>query len=142
MHSASTVCCQCFIISSLTHLCSAETCWINITNRNMSPLPGGPSWQILLIAVVVLLVIKRLYYELTTGASRRRMIKEHGCQPVWQYPHQGVLGKTLGIDLIKDVMKAGKAERPNEATRERFFKNGRTTVQFRLLRSTCMLTVA
>ena len=95
----------------------------------------------LLLAVVALLILKRVYYELTTGARRRRMIKEYGCQPVWQYPHRGILGKTLGIDLIKDIIKAGKEERPNEAARERFFKSGHTTLQFRLLRSTCTVTI-
>ena len=106
----------------------------------MSPLPSGASLQILLIAIVGLLVLHRAYYELTTGARRRRMIKEYGCQPVWQYPHKGILGKALGIDLIKDIMKHGKAERPNQAARERFFLH-HNTVQFRLLRGKCTATV-
>jgi hypothetical protein len=94
--------------------------------------------QILFVAVVVLLGLHRVYYELTTGARRRKMIKEHGCQPVWQYPQKGILGKTLGLDLIKEIIKAGKEERPNQAAKERFFSNGRNTVQYRLLRSKCM----
>lgn len=92
----------------------------------------------LLVAAIALLVLKRVHYELTTGARRRRMIKEHGCQPAWQYPHKGILGKVLGLDLIKETIKAGKEERPNQAARERFFLNGRTTVRFHLLRSQCM----
>src|SRR5450432_1180057 len=105
----------------------------------MSYLPGGLSFQILLGAVVALLLLKRVHYELTTGARRRRMIEEHGCQPVWQYPHQGILGKTLGLDLIKDIMKAGKEERPNQATAKRFYANGRNTVRFHLLLSQCTM---
>lgn len=69
------------------------------------------------------------------------MIKEHGCQPTYQYPHKGILGKTLGIDLIKEIISAGKEERPNEAARQRFFMNGHNTVQFRLLRTNCMTIV-
>ena len=107
----------------------------------MSPLLGAPPLQILLLSILTLLVLKRAYYELTTGASRRRMIKEHGCQPTYQYPHKGILGKTLGIDLIKEIISAGKEERPNEAARQRFFMNGHNTVQFRLLRTNCMISV-
>jgi hypothetical protein len=104
----------------------------------MFSLLGLLSLKGLLVAVIALLVLRRVHYELTTGARRRRMIKEHGCQPAWQYPHKGILGKTLGLDLIKEIIKGGKEERPNQATRERFFSNGRNTVQFRLLRSSCM----
>jgi hypothetical protein len=104
----------------------------------MFSLPRVLSFKVLLVAVIALVVLKRVHYELTTGARRRRMIKEHGCQPVWQYPHKGILGRTLGIDLIKDIVKAGKEERPNQATRERFYLNGRNTVKFHLLRSQCM----
>jgi hypothetical protein len=105
----------------------------------MFSLPGVLSLKVLLVAVITLLVLKRVHYELTTGARRRRMIKEHGCQPAWQYPHKGILGKALGLDLIKEIVKAGKEERPNQAARERFFLNGRTTVQFHLLRTQCMM---
>lgn len=107
----------------------------------MSPLPGRLPLPLplFLLAVVAFLVLKRVYYELTTGATRRRIIKEHGCQPVWQYPHQGILGKTLGIDLIRDIVKAGKEERSNQRTRERFFASGHNTVQFRLLRRKCTI---
>jgi hypothetical protein len=104
----------------------------------MFSLPRLLSFKVLLVAVIALVVLKRVHYELTTGARRRRMIKEHGCQPAWQYPHKGILGKTLGIDLIKDIVKAGKEERPNQATRERFYMNGRNTVKFHLLRTQCM----
>jgi hypothetical protein len=107
----------------------------------MSSLPGGLSLQILLLAVVAILVLNRVYYELTTGARRRRMIREHGCQPVWQYPHKGILGKTLGLDLIKEIIKAGKEERPNQAAKERFFADGHNTVQLRLLRSKCTMAM-
>jgi hypothetical protein len=107
----------------------------------MSSLPGAPPLQILLLSILALLVFRRAYYEFTIGASRRRMIKEHGCQPTYQYPHKGMLGKMLGIDLIREIMAAGKEERPNEATRQRFFMNGHNTVQFRLLRTNCMIIV-
>lgn len=108
----------------------------------MAALPSGLSLPILLVAVVALLLLKRVHYELTTGARRRRMIQEHGCQPVWQYPHQGILGKTLGLDLIQSIIQAGKEERPSQATQARFFANGRSTVQFRLLRAKCMTAMA
>jgi hypothetical protein len=47
--------------------------------------------------LVVFFAVKRLYYELTTGAARRAVIREHGCKPVYHWRHQGILGELLGL---------------------------------------------
>jgi hypothetical protein len=47
--------------------------------------------------LVVFFAVKRLYYELTTGAARRAAIREHGCKAVYRWRHQGILGELLGL---------------------------------------------
>lgn len=93
------------------------------------PLP------LVIVAVVALFAIQRIYYELTTGARRRRMIRENGCEEIYTYPHKGIGGRLLGLDVIKDMTKAGKEGRFFEAMRFRNFKDGRNTIRIKLLRN-------
>jgi len=91
------------------------------------------SWSTLsLVDIVCYLVVffafKRIYYELTTGAARRAIIKKHGCKPVYHYRHQGILGKLLGLDLIKQHIKDDKDGRTFEGARQLLFKD-RNTIQ-------------
>lgn len=85
-------------------------------------------------AVVALLVLHRLYYEMTTGARRRRMIRENGCEDVYVYPHRGIGGRLFGLDVIKEMVASGKEGRLHEASRLRNFSNGRKTLKFKILR--------
>jgi hypothetical protein len=80
------------------------------------------------LLLIVFSVLKRIYYELTTGAARRAIIKQHGCQPVYRYKHRGFFGKLLGVDVILDSMEDDKKGRAFDAARERFFRD-RNTVQ-------------
>ncbi|KAK5458074.1 hypothetical protein LTS15_004153 [Exophiala xenobiotica] len=99
------------------------------------PLP------VVLIALVTLFALNRIYYELTTGARRRRMIRENGCEPVCQYPHKGIGGKLLGLDVIKAMVQSVKEGRMHEATRARNFSNGRNTVKVKVLRTKIISTI-
>lgn len=74
-----------------------------------------------------------LYFQLTTGARRRRMIAERGCKPPYHYPHKGILGRWLGLDVLKEMMRTGREGRMQEGTRLRNFANGTYTVQSRRL---------
>ena len=78
--------------------------------------------------VVVFLALKRIYYELTTGAKRRAIIKEQDCKPVYHWPHRGILGKLLGLDIIRLQLGDFKEGRSFEGVRQRFFMD-RNTVQ-------------
>jgi Cytochrome P450 len=78
--------------------------------------------------LVVLFAIKRIYYELTIGAARRAIIKEHGCEPVYHWRHQGLFGKLLGFDIIQQQLKDDKIGRTYEGTRQRYFMK-RNTLQ-------------
>lgn len=86
------------------------------------------SWIELVGCLVVLFAIKSVHYELTTGAARRAIIKKHGCEPVYHWRHQGILGKLLGLDLIQQQMKDDKLGRTLEGIRQRLFAE-RNTVQ-------------
>ncbi|KAK5308561.1 hypothetical protein LTR99_001537 [Exophiala xenobiotica] len=99
------------------------------------PLP------VVLIALVALFALNRIYYELTTGARRRRMIRENGCEPVCQYPHKGIGGKLLGLDVIRAMVQSVKEGRMHEATRARNFSNGRNTVKVKVLRTKIISTI-
>ena len=76
--------------------------------------------------LIVVLAIRRVYYELTTGAARRAIIKEHGCEPVYHWPHRGILGKLLGLDVIREQIKDDKVGRTFEGNRQRLFMKRHT----------------
>lgn len=91
---------------------------------------------VILLACVALFALQRIYYELTTGARRRRMIRDNGCREVYHYPHKGILGKLYGWDVVKEMVQSGKDGRMHEATRLRNFANGRYTVKLRFPKNT------
>lgn len=97
-------------------------------------LPG------ILVAAAVLLVIKRLYWELTVGASRRRFIKENGCKPVKRYPHKGILGKLFGYDTLKQNFQAAKQGHVHEMIRLRNFSH-QNTLQIRNFSRNFIVTI-
>lgn len=86
--------------------------------------------------LVVFFAVKRVYFELTLGAKRRAMIKEHGCEPVYHWQHQGILGRLLGLDVIQEHIKNDKLGRSFEGTRQKFFME-RHTLQVRILGEEC-----
>lgn len=85
------------------------------------------------LCLVVAFALRRIYFELTTGARRRRMISENGCKEPYSYPHKGILGKLLGLDVIKELLKTGKEGRMLEASRERNFGKGHHTLRMKII---------
>jgi hypothetical protein len=98
------------------------------------PLP------VILIGIIAVYVLRRLFYEMTTGARRRQMIKDNGCEEVVWYPHKGIMGKLYGLDVIKEMVKSGKDGHMHEATRLRNFANGRNTVMIKFAKNTSQHT--
>lgn len=90
--------------------------------------------------VVAAFVLKRLYYELTTGSRRRAMIRENGCKPVVWYDHQGILGNLIGLDVMKALLGSAKRGSLNQEGRKRNF-TGRNTIMFRILRDKFIMTI-
>ncbi|KIV90973.1 hypothetical protein PV10_05571 [Exophiala mesophila] len=92
------------------------------------------------LCLVVAFALHRIYWELTTGATRRRMIRENGCKEPYDYPHKGILGKLLGLDVINELLKTSKEGRMLEASRERNFGKGHHTLRLRIIERSMILT--
>lgn len=107
---------------------------VHISSTLLSPLN-------LAFAALVLFLVHRIFFELTTGARRRQLIAEHGCQPVYRYKHEGVLGKLFGIDVMKAMIKSGREGRMQEASRIRNFSNGINTIVSRRLNADIISTI-
>lgn len=87
---------------------------------------------VVILALVAVYALHRLYYEMTTGARRRRLIRDNGCEDVYLYPHKGIMGKLYGVDVIREMVRSGKEGRMHEASRIRNWSNGRKTLKFNL----------
>lgn len=76
-------------------------------------------------------VIYALYYihwELTIGASRRAMIKQHGCKPMKHCPElHSFPDNIIGIRIVIETFKASKEHRLMSHNRARFLRNGCNT---------------
>lgn len=103
-------------------------------------MPEWVSLPAVLAIVAALFIVKRLYWEMTVGSARRQMIREHGCQPVKNYPHKGILGKVFGYDTMSENFRAAKAGNFLETARLRNF-NGRKTMRTRVFRRDFILTM-
>ena len=85
----------------------------------------------LIHAVLGSTLIYALYYlhwQLTIGASRRAMIKQHGCKPMKQSPDLNSFpNNIIGIKEVKRSLQAAKEHRLLAHNRSRFLKNGNNT---------------
>jgi hypothetical protein len=109
----------------------------------MAPLAATVSHHPVAILVGLLvggLVLKRLFYELTTGSRLRAMIRESGCEPAVWYEHQGILGKLFGVDVMQALLGSGKKGTLHQESRTRNF-TGRNTLMFRILRRKLIMTI-
>lgn len=98
------------------------------------------SWPVIFGIIAACFVLKRIYWEVTVGANRRRLIKEHGCKPLYRYPHKGILGYFFGYDTMKENYVAFKRGDFNEVSRRRNFKN-HNTLTLRNLQRDFILTI-
>ena len=69
-----------------------------------------------------------VHWELTIGASRRAMIKQHGCKPMKNSRDLNSFpNNIIGIKEVKDSVKAANEHRLLEYNRSRFLNNGNNT---------------
>ena len=61
------------------------------------------SFTRLLVALGAFLLVRRAYFEATTGSRRRALAKQHGCLPPNKIPNKDPI---LGIDRFLDNLKA------------------------------------
>lgn len=83
----------------------------------------------LALSALAFYLLYRIHFELTVGASRRRMIKERGCEPAVVFKHKDPI---LGLDLLRDIAKRVKAGTVLEGSQKRFQEYG-NTLQMNLL---------
>lgn len=78
-----------------------------------------------------------VYWEVTIGAARRRMIREHGCKPAKKLPQMDPI---LGLDLLYSSLKSIKKHTFLEEIKERFDKMG-NTFQSHMVGRTAIVTI-
>ena len=92
------------------------------------------------VAALAFYAIYLIYWQLTTGASQRRVIKENGCKPIKSYPElNSWTDAIVGWKLVLENAKAFKEHRFLEHIRGRFQRNGYTFCK-RLLTTTIYVT--
>lgn len=87
-----------------------------------------PSLIQMLLGSIVIYALYYIHWELTVGASRRAMIKKHGCKPM---KHSSELNSfpenIIGIKTVMGNIKAAKEHRLMAHNRGRFLRNGHNT---------------
>ena len=78
-----------------------------------------------------------IYWQLTIGASRRRLVKQHGCKPIKWMP---VTDRILGIDFLWSKRKIMKEHSALETTRKHFIELGTNTIQLAVLGQRVVVT--
>ena len=91
-----------------------------------------------LVGSIVLYTIYYIYWELTVGKARRRMIIEHACKPPRKLPQ---IDPIFGLDLFRTNIKASKNHTLLNTTLERFRRNGFDTCQMHAMGNTIIFTI-
>ncbi|KAF6221995.1 hypothetical protein HO133_001963 [Letharia lupina] len=77
---------------------------------------------------LVIYVLYYIHWELTIGASRRAMIKEHGCKPMKHSPELNSFpDNIIGIKALMGNVKAAQEHRLMAHNRARFLRIGNNT---------------
>ncbi|MCJ1477166.1 hypothetical protein MMC13_005837 [Lambiella insularis] len=90
------------------------------------------------IGIAAFSILYYVYWELTTGTSRRRMISKHGCKPVKKFP---IIDPILGLDFFFKNRRAVSEHRMLATTWERFQAMATNTYQITLMGQTVDITI-
>lgn len=89
--------------------------------------PMLPSFLQGLGGCILFFLLYYVYWELAVGAPRRHLIKKHGCKPIKDTAElNGFLNTIVGIDILRQNLKAIKAGSFLDVVRERYHRNGNT----------------
>lgn len=81
----------------------------------------------LVVGFLALYTVYRIYWELTVGASRRKLIKEHGCKPIRKWPNLNPLVDSMfGWKIFRENMRAVKEHKMLELVQCRFESSDKT----------------
>ena len=87
-----------------------------------------PSLLHVFLGSTLIYALYYLHWELTIGASRRAMIKEHGCKPIRHSPDLNSFpNNIIGFKEFKRSIKAVAEHRLLDHNRSRFLNNGNNT---------------
>lgn len=91
-----------------------------------------------LVAVIALYVVYYVRWQLTTGKTRRRIIRENGCLPARKYPAKDPI---FGLDLFRGSIKALAQHNFMKIGQERFNNLGVNTFSANVLDLTLVFTI-
>jgi len=91
-----------------------------------------------LLGVSALYIVYYVYWQLTTRARRRRMIREHGCKPINRLPSWDPI---FGLDIFFQTLGNLKNKTLLATTQNRFREMGVTTFQLNLMGQVIYMTV-
>ena len=101
-----------------------------------------PTLLHILLASIFCYVIYRVRWELTTGASRRALIKEHGCEPIkrnpdYNYFPNNVIGYRTPLENVARI----KGHNFLESIRNRYLRFGNNTMMQRTIFTNLIQTI-
>ena len=100
-----------------------------------------PSLLHVFLGSTLIYALYYLHWELTIGASRRAMIKQHGCKPMREFPDLNSFpNNIIGIKEVKRSLEAVKEHRLLAHNRSRFLNNGNNT-HFKIMFTDLMQTL-
>lgn len=101
-----------------------------------------PSWSRTLLAGLLLYTLYYVYWQLTVGASRRRMIKEHGCKPITSYSGVNDFPEPIfGWKLFRFQAAMVRARKLLETNHIRFQQNNTRTLKLQILHRKFVMTI-
>ena len=86
-----------------------------------------PAFSHVILAAVLFYALYYIHWELTVGASRRRMIKEHGCQPMRPISElEAPFSLIVGWKLLSQNLAAYKRHQLLQCVADRYGRLGHT----------------
>ena len=101
-----------------------------------------PSLLHLLLASIFLYAVYRVHWELTTGASRRALIKKHGCEPIKRNPDYNYFpNNVIGYRTLLENLAGLREHNFLERIRDRYARHGNYTMIQRIVFTDMIQTI-
>ena len=101
-----------------------------------------PTLLHVLLASIIFYVIYRAHWELTTGASRRALIKKHGCEPIKRNPDYNYFpNNVIGYRTLFENVAGIKQHNFLERIQNRYLRFGNNTMMQRIIFTDMIQTI-
>lgn len=101
-----------------------------------------PSFSRTVLACLLLYTLYYVRWQLTVGASRRRLIKEHGCKPIASQPGLNDFPNSVfGWSLFRISTTAYRNRKFLQTTRDRFKRSNARTLNLQVLHRNFVMTI-